>query len=305
MAQTLRLFESQVKRNAGEVRFIISNNASDDGTAEMLDELHDKTPFFDYKDFKDHVDVGVSIARTCDLAESEYVLMWGDDDYPFPYTVDIILDTIKLHPEAALIHYNRLHGRDAGFGMKDLSMQQTVIRDGLEHIITVKECIDKYILDMSFLTTNVFKHSYWINNKDLDCSLHYGYEFLGRMLHGMENEKAVYIEFPLCIQRLPATRSWMKRSPLFRFIGIPNMYKDFQKWGLCNDAKSLWMRQGNTKHQFLAVMSQASLYKSDYKPLFKEICTHQYTYGRKIVSFFFIYLCPSFFYKCIRKIIYK
>ena len=304
LAQTLALFEPQVRRNAEEVTFIISNNASDDGTAGFLEEMYSKYPFFEYRNFTDHVDVGVSISRTCDLAETEYVLMWGDDDYPFPYTVDVILDTIKSHPDVSLIHYNRLHGKDAGIGMRELSMQQTIIGNGKENRLSVKECIDKYILDMSFLTTNVFKRSYWVNNKELDCSLHYGYEFLGKILYGMEKDYAVYIEFPLCLQRLPITRSWMQRSPLFRFIGIPNMYRDFQQWGLTDDAKSLWMRQGNTISQFIAVLSQTSMYKSVYRPLFKEICSHQYTIGRKIVAFFFIYLCPGSLSKMIRRMMY-
>lgn len=305
LVQTLALFEPQVKRNAGEVRFIISNNASDDGTDAILEDLYGKSPFFDYVNYKEHVEVGLSIYRTCDLAETDYVLMWGDDDYPFPYTVDIILDTLKAHPEVSLIHYNRLHGKDAGCGMKDLSMQKAVIGSGIERVIPVKKCIDNYIMDMSFLTTNVFKKSYWDSNKDLDCSLHYGYEFLGRILHGMKDDNAVYIEFPLCIQRKPAYQKWVTKSPLYRFIGMPNMYKDFEKWGLTDDAKALWMVHGNRFDDFLAVISQAAFAKSMYRPMFREIISHEYTFLRKAICFFFIFLCPEWLSRLARGIKYN
>ncbi len=305
LAQTLALFESQVKRNAGEVRFVISNNASDDGTDTMLEELHGKSSFFDYVNYNDHVEVGLSISRTCDLAGTDYVLMWGDDDYPFPYIVDLLLATIKSHPEVSLIHFNRLYGNDTISGMKNMAMQNDTIGDGKESVLSVKECVNKHILDMSFLTTNVFRRSYWVGNKYLNTSKHFGYEFLGRMLHGMENEKAVYIEFPMCIQRKPATRTWTEKSPQFRFIGIPNMYKDFEEWGLTDNAKELWMKQGNTSIQFLSLISQAALYKQYNRPLFKEICSHQYSLGRKLVVFFFIFICPAWLYKMARGMKYK
>lgn len=305
LEQTLALFESQIKRNNDRVRFVISNNASDDGTAEMLEKFHFKSPFFDYVNFSDYVDVGLSITRTCDLADTEYVLMWGDDDYPIPYLVDYILDCLIKYPDTALIHFNRLYGRDNKMEIKELSVQYNKICYCPVHQLSVKECVNNFILDMSFLTTIVFKRSYWENNKGLDCSKHYGYEFLGHILHGMGREKALYIDYPMCIQRKPAMRSWMQRSPLFRFIGIPNMYNDFEKWGLTDNAKDLWMRQGNNQTQFMAVISQASMYKNVYRPLFKEICSHQYTVARKIIAFFFIFLCPSWLYKVVRRMKYN
>lgn len=305
LIQTLALFESQVLRNSEEVRLVISNNASDDGTTEAIEAIHKESPFFDYMNFQDHVDIGISITRSNDLADTDFVLMWGDDDYPFPYLVDYLIDCIKKSPDVSLIHFNRLHGKDIHKGMCDITMQKSIIGDGKVKEITVRECIDKYILDMSFLTANVFRRSFWEANKAIDCSKHFGYEFLGQILHGMKDEKALYIEFPMCIQRVPATRSWMEKSPLFRFVGIPNMYKDFEKWGLTNDAKTLWMKQGNTTSQFMAVMSQTSLYKSYYRPIYNDIVKSQYTIGRRILTFFFIFICPAWAYKIIRRMKYK
>ena len=240
-----------------------------------------------------------------DMAAGEYVLMWGDDDWPFPFFVDCILDSIKRNPNVDLIHYNRLAGRGNNGGLKGLFVQNTTISQGAEEELTVKECIDSHILDMTFLTTNVFRREIWMHNKNVDCSDHYGYEFMGHMLHGMDKSLALYIDYPLCIQRKPETRSWMSMSPKYRFIGIPNMYKDFEKWGLVDDADDLWMRQGNRKKEFIFIISQASLYKNENRPLFKEIISHQHSLWRKIVAFFFVFLCPSHLYRFFRKLIYN
>lgn len=305
LCQTLKLLESQIIRNSDEVNLYISNNASSDGTGDYLEKYHKQSPFFEYVNHPDFADIGISISRSNDMATGDFVLMWGDDDMPVPYFVDYILDCIKRHPEVSLFHYNRLQGRDYKKNMVDLTILQKEIGNGLEKSLTVKDCVEKYILDMSFLSSDIFRRSFWIANKEIDCSKHYGYEFLGHILHGMENESAIYIEFPMCIQRKPANRPWMKKSPLYRFIGIPNMYKDFEKWGLTDDAKTLWMNKGNRFMEFLVVISQTSLSKSFYRPLFREIVSHEYSLIRKIITFFFIFLCPSFVYKIVRKRIYK
>ena len=305
LLDTLSVFESQIKRNSDVVELLISNNASTDGTGEALDQLHQNSPFFRYVNCTNHVEVGESITRANDMAAGEYVLMWGDDDWPFPFFVDYILGCINRNPNVDLIHYNRLAGRDNNGGLKDLYVQQNTINRGLESTISVKECINAHVLDMTFLTTNVFRRKMWTQNKNIDCTKHYGYEFMGHMLHGMNNSTALYIDFPLCIQRKPATRSWMSKSPKYRFIGIPNMYEDFEKWGLIDDAKSLWMRQGNRNKEFFLLISQASLYKKENRPIFKELISHQYSLWRKIVAFFFVFLCPSGLYKIMRNLIYK
>lgn len=305
LIDTLRLFESQIIRNKERVNFIVSDNASTDGTKEAISEYNKRNPFFEYVNYSDHVEVGESISRTNNLATGEFILMWGDDDMPAPYLIDYLLECLDKYPEADLIHYNRLRGRDSKDGMVQLSIQQNTIGKGNEIEVPVNKLLSDHVLDMSFLTTNVFRRVFWENNKALDCSMHFGYEFMGHILHGMEKSKAVYIEYPMCIQRKPATRSWMKYSPKYRFIGIPNMYNDFEKWGLISNAKELWNRQGNRWNDFVSLIAQASLNKSYYRPMFKEIISHQDGFGRVCVSFFFIFMCPSWLYKVARMLVYK
>ena len=97
----------------------------------------------------------------------------------------------------------------------------------------------------------------------------------------------------------------MNKSPYYRFIGIPNMYEDFEKWGLIDSAKDLWMSKGNTTREFLSIMSQTSVYKKEYRPIFRQMIKHQYSFSRKALTFFFIFMSPSWLYKMARKKVFR
>jgi len=138
----------------------------------------------------------------------------------------------------------------------------------------------------------------------LDTTKHFGYEFLGKILHGFVGD-IIYIQYPLCIQRKPFNRPWMNKSPYYRFIGIPNMYSDFEKWGLVDSWKSLWMKRGNSTRDFLSIMAQTSIFKKEYRPLFRKLLDSQFSLSRKFLTFCFVYIVPAFIYKNIRKQYFK
>lgn len=306
LKETLKSFEHQVKRNSNEITFVICDNASTDETANCLKEFTTFYPMFSYIRYEDHVSIGNSIVRSIDNAVGEYVLLWGDDDLPSPFLIDTILDVLSQHPDISVVHYNRCFGTDDHVSyLKKVQLMQKHIGDSLLLSITTNKLIFNYIKDMSFLSSLVFKREIWNGNRDVDCSKHYGYEFLGRILFNTIDKENIYIQYPMCIQRIPYKRSWMQKSVLYRFIGMPNMYQDFEKWGLVKNAKELWMKNGNSIRDFLVIMPQASMFKSTYRPLFKEILKHQHTFGRKFFTWLCIFVLPGFVYQSIRNIVFK
>lgn len=110
LPRTLSAFQEQMERNRDKVSFLVCDNASTDGSEEILKTINKKWPYFEYKIFEEHVDVGYSIARANSTATGEYILMWGDDDLPAPYFLDTVLDYIEKYNHPTLIHYNRLWG---------------------------------------------------------------------------------------------------------------------------------------------------------------------------------------------------
>lgn len=299
---TLNSFSPQIARNKDKVEVVVCNNASTDGTDDFLIRYAQNDNYFRYINFDDHVNVGESIVRSNNEATGKYILMWGDDDIPAPFLIDVLLDAVLKFPDICLFHYNRLYGQDNHIkSFNNVRVLNAQFPCKSVHESAIEDLIESHILDMTFLSSILFLNETWKSNDHLDCSSHFGYEFLGRILHGSEGKKALYINYPLCIQRKPMTRSWMEDSPKYRFIGLPNMYRDFEKWGLIGNAEDLWERQGNSFRDFLAVMSQTCLYKRKYRKLFFKMLESQKKVSRKVLTFIFIFLFPAPIYKFIRK----
>lgn len=302
---TLAAFQEQMERNQNKVSFLVCDNASTDGSDEVLKEIHERWPYFEYKVFKEHVDVGYSIARANGTAAGEYILMWGDDDLPAPYFLDTILDCIERYHHPSFIHYNRLWGYDNNVErINKLAVLDKNVGDGIVVYQAMNSFLQDHVLDITFLSAIIFKRECWTKNVELDTTKHFGYEFLGKILHDFVGD-IIYIQYPLCIQRKPYNRPWMNKSPYYRFIGIPNMYRDFEKWGLVDSWKNLWMKQGNSTRDFLSIMAQTSIFKKEYRHLIGKLLESQFSFLRKLLTLSFVYLLPAFVYKTIRKQYFK
>ena len=303
LKETLDHFKEQLERNIDSIEMIVCNNASTDNTCSMLHNYCNNNSVFEYITYGEHVTVGLSVKRAISNATCKYVLLWGDDDLPSPLMIDTLLFYINKYPDAGLIHFNRLFGYSSDSeSLSNLGIQKNNYACDSIKYNELTEFIRLHFLDTSFLSSIIFLRDGWIKGSEIDSSKHYGYEFLSPIYYGLKEKQFVYINYPLLIQRIPLDRSWIKRSPYYRFIGIPNLLNDFQKWGLIKDAKNIWMKQANNLMSFLIVISQASLDKNFYRPLIKEINSHQSTFLRKSLVYFFILIFPSKLYIIIRKI---
>jgi len=303
LKETLVHFKEQLERNIDSVEMIVCNNASTDNTESMLRDYNNSSSFFRYLNYEENVAIGLSIKRAISNAEGKYVLLWGDDDLPSPLMIDTLLFYINKYPDAGLIHFNRLFGYSSDSkSLSSLRIQKINYVCGSIKYNELSEFISTYFLDTSFLSSILFLRDGWIKGSEIDPSKHYGYEFLSPIYYGLKEKPIVYISYPLLIQRIPLGRSWINMSPYYRFIGIPNMLNDFQKWGLIKDAKNIWMKQANNILSFLIIIPQASLDKKIYRPLIKEINSHQSTFLRKSLVYLFILIFPSKLYIIIRKI---
>lgn len=306
LEETLVHFKEQLERNIDSVEMIVCNNVSTDNTESMLRDYNNSSSFFRYLNYEEHVAIGLSIKRAISNATGKYVLLWGDDDLPSPHMIDTLLYYINKYPDAGLIHFNRLYGYSSDSkSISDLRIQKNkYLFDSIKYNES-NEFIRLYFLDTSFLSSILFLRIGWIKGSEIDPSKHYGYEFLSPIYYGLKDKAFLYINYPLIIQRIPINRSWFSRSAYYRFLGIPNLLKDFEKWGLIKDAKKIWMQEANSFISFLSVILHASVDKNFYRPLIKEINSHQYTFIRKFLVYFFIYIFPFRLYKIIRSILFQ
>jgi len=303
---TMPLLREQVIRNAEEVELVVCNNASTDETSSYLKELCEKDSFFRFVDYSDFVDIGVSIARSVDNASGKYVLLWGDDDAPAPLLIDTLLYYIKQYPDIACYHFNRLTGTDAkDYAINELHVFKTLYTGNGIRYNDSSEFVSAYYQGMGFLSADMFLLEAWKKGQHIDCSKHYGFEFLAPIYYGILGQPCMYIDFPLCIQRNPNNRKWLSRSPMFRYIGMPNLLQDLEKMGIIHDWEKIWNRTSNTTKKYLIIIPQITLDKPKYKKLIKEMNSHQHSWWRKMYAYFMLYCMPTSLYLWMRNHRYK
>lgn len=299
---TVEAFKPQLLTKRDNVELVICNNASDDDTLSVLEDLN-KEKWFDVIDYHNRVDIGGSIYRSLTNAKGEYVVLWGDDDIPYPYYVNIILDFLNSHPDVSLIHYNRLLGDANDRGFSNLRLLQNKYPSFFSEFHSTDDFLRIYFLDTTFMSSVVFKKELWEASSCIDTKTHYGYEFYLPIMKGMVDKKIIYIHYPLCIQRITniKNRTWSDYTAKCRLLGMPNLLSDMESMRVISDAKYVWNSSGNTFKHFLIAVLQAAGFKKIYKPLIKEINKYQYTFFRKMMVVMIVYFVPSGTYRFLNK----
>lgn len=302
---TLKEFLPQIERNLGEVELVISNNASDDDTDSFIQQLKIENDHIKYYNSRTRLNLFESFSKAAEHATGEFVILWGDDDIPAPFFVETILNIIKQDVNIGLIHFNRLIGYNDGNNMRGLKIFQNVFNHTIEEYNKLSDFTKRHFFESTFMSTVVFKRQDWVKGLTYNTANHYGFEFLGTIYFGLEDKKCIYLNFPLCIQRKPVTRTWGSDWPLYGLIGIPNMVKDLENDGLFENGYEIWYSEYNTLISFIYTLICAAAHKEKYKSICSTISGFQKSYFRKFLCYLIIYLCPTPTYSLIRNIQFK
>jgi len=302
---TLQHFIPQVERNIDKVELIVCNNSSDDDTDVYMQQLVIEYPFINYFYFKERAELAGSFPRSIAKASGKYVILWGDDDIPVPYIIEILLDTIQKYPGVGLIHFNRLIGYEDGNPMKNMTVYNNFYNTEIDLYQNISDFIHNHFWGATFMSSNLFLMSSWKEGLSYDTSSHHGFEFMGKIYYGVRNLSSLYISYPLCIQRKVANRSWSDKWPQYALLGIPNMAKDLERDKIFNDGLKVWNEKNNTFTLFCYILLSASTRKKMYKPLCKKINEYQNSKLRKILTYFVIYCTPGFVYNLSRKVLFN
>lgn len=302
---TLNEFLPQIRRNSGNVELVISNNASDDDTHVYLTKLIEQYDFIKYYKSNIRLTLFDSFSKAADKASGKFLILWGDDDIPSPFFIETILKVIIQKPDIGLIHFNRLIGYNDGLDMRGLKLFKSVFRETESLYDSLKDFTENHLYESTFMSTVVFQKEDWEKGLVFNTQNHYGFEFLGTIYYGMNGKKCIYINYPLCIQRKPITRTWSSDWPLYGLLGIPNMIIDFETKGFYKNGYEIWYKSYNTLISYIYTLICAAAYKKKYKSLCKQINKHQKSYFRKFLCYAIIYLFPRKTYHIIRKIQFK
>lgn len=306
LKRTLEYVIPQVQKNLDKVELVICCNASKDQTDEYVKALLPRYPFIKYKYFNEYVEVGQSLIRSVGEASGEYVVLWGDDDIPFPSFTDEVLEIIEKNPELGIIHCNRLAGKDTKYGMRDIYVQERELSLTDDNIFSIEDFVERFTISLGFISSLIFRKDGWNKGISYYNDQYFGYEHLSIIVNGNKDRRCYYYPYPLEYQRLPYVRDFSVKWPLYKFVGVPNMMADFDKNGVTHNALDRWDKTRNAGlAHFIWDMMYTSQDRKFFKALCKELNKYQKSKLRRILTYCIVYFCPKTVFSFFKKRLYR
>lgn len=265
--ENISLTIPQVMEYQDKVRIYVSDNASTDGTSEMIQDYLEKYPenIF-YFCQPQNITASPNFNHAVHAVNSEYVYILGDDDLLFPNFIQTVLNLIKQNPEIGLFHFNYLFGY-ANLNKCKLMHENLYFThsDALKKYQNGHNFIQEHLNGPSFISSNLFKRSLWINGTEYvkeDCS---GYVWFSILLYGSLDYPCAYYPFPLLIQRFPIVAAYSKNWPLYYIVGLGNLFEYLDE--KCPGIYDEWIDFSQRKHlkELLCIISEIVYNRSFYK----------------------------------------
>lgn len=302
---TLSHFITQIEPVKDEVELVVCNNASEDGTVSMLNELEKKYEWLVIHNCDERLPLGDNFKRAVSFSSGKYVILWGDDDIPAPGLIRYLIDLVVKLPDISLFYFNRLVGYEDGNSLKAL----TLYENRYDNVRKIYDDSTEFITDnfwgATFMSAMMFTREVWERGLSFDTSSHYGFEFMGILYYGNKGGKIDYENYPLCIQRKVAKRAWGTDWPKYALLGLPNMSKDLEREGLFNNGLNIWRSKYNKFVLFCYILMSAATDKKKYKPMCADFASYQNGFLRKSLVYGIIYCVPGWVYNLSRKILFS
>ena len=94
--------ESVLAQRFGDFRLLISDNASEDETAQVVGSFAD--PRIEYVRAEQNVGMTGNFNRLIELAETEFLMLLPDDDLLYPDYLGRVMETLERYPSAGFAH---------------------------------------------------------------------------------------------------------------------------------------------------------------------------------------------------------
>ena len=302
---TLGHFIPQISPIKDRAELVVCNNASDDGTAQMLSNFKKEYEFLKVHNCTERLPLGDNFKRAVSFSSGKYLILWGDDDIPAPGLLYYLLELVNDLPDISLFYFNRLVGYEDGNSLKALTLYENRY-DGIREIYNnSSDFITENFWGATFMSAMMFTRDVWEQGLAFDTSSHYGFEFMGILYYGNKGGKIDYENYPLCIQRKVANRAWGTDWPKYALLGLPNMSKDLEKEGLFYNGLNIWREKYNKFVLFCYILMSAATDKKKYKPMCPDFAAYQNGVLRKSLVYAIIYFMPGWVYDFSRKILFS
>lgn len=165
--QLLFLYKQVSKNNdiLDFVEFIVSDNASNDGTHEILKELQEKYKFFKYHINTSNLGLIGNVNLLLNLSQTEYVWFISDDDKIRDGVIEEILKIINTNqPSFIFINYilnkNKAYRGTTGYRTDSRKAALEIFREQYGSLVFITACVYKRV---HLLEIKNFQMSTWLS----------------------------------------------------------------------------------------------------------------------------------------------
>lgn len=139
LKRVLDEFIKQIEHESCDVKVIVSDNCSTDGTEELMKKQYSKCRFLTYNRNKKNLKTRKNILKIIELAKTDYVWFFGDDDFPVPDALKRVIRLINSSKEKKIFALNARKADGQCLYFKrfssdvDLSFQDSSMKYALKH----------------------------------------------------------------------------------------------------------------------------------------------------------------------------
>ena len=190
---------SSAKGHEEQIEIVISDNASADDTASVVNEFKKCYPWIRYN----RNDINVGAERNCyvvaGLASGEYVWIFGDDDKMTDEAIPSVLKSIELGYGLIICNFSRW-SRD----FSTVRKQRFILINQDEEFDNANSLMKRFGLNLGYITCFITKKSVFFSVPPIEYEpyVEYGFPHVYSIYAGIaKNCHAVYISAPLFCNR--------------------------------------------------------------------------------------------------------
>jgi glycosyltransferase involved in cell wall biosynthesis len=197
---------------SGRIQICVSDNASDDDTAEVLSSYQKKYTFLEVRRNPRNLGFGRNLWAVAHIAEGEYIYFTGDDDAFCPNGLEVLLKACT-EQDAGLILFGA-HPTDRSLA-RGFSQEEVVSITALEDYI---ENLGMFYA--SFIGNLCFKRGVFFDNCDIGESVKLSaYPHMFPVLRVIRSGSALFVNSSVVDPDF-SVRAWHKMQPVYTAVDM-------------------------------------------------------------------------------------
>ncbi|MBT9172009.1 MAG: Abequosyltransferase RfbV [Syntrophomonadaceae bacterium] len=202
-AQTIReTLDSIVSQLEKGVEIVVSDNASTDGTAEIIREYQARFPVIRYFCNEENLGADCNIDLVVRRSSGEYVWLFGDDDKLVAGGIRKVLNVLQIHNDLAVVFINyAVYSSDFEQCLKErvLENKNDLYCENADKLLTTVK------IAPIFLSSNIIRRALW-ERADSDHYVGSKWMHFGTMLSLLPGHPSYYVSSPYVMLRSGALR---------------------------------------------------------------------------------------------------